>query len=208
MPTLIKICGLTEEAGVDAAVAAGVDYVGFVFFARSPRCVSPARAAELAARLPRDTARIGLFVDPQPDEIAAALAAMRLDALQIYGGAALAERMRRRFRCAVWQPLGIAERADLLGASPAVEGLVIEAKAPKDATRPGGNAASFDWRLLRDWNPGRFWLLAGGLDEHNVAAAIRTAGPPAVDVSSGVESAPGIKDPARIARFVAAVRAA
>jgi len=206
--TWIKICGIAEEAGFDAAIDADVDYLGFVFFPRSPRFVTPARAAELSARHPGGPARVGLFVEPTPEMVAEALAALELDALQIYGGAILAERLRTRFRRPVWQALGVSERADLLSASPVVDALVIEAKPPPGADRPGGNAATFNWRLLRGWQPELPWLLAGGLTPENVTEAVRIAGPTGVDVSSGVESAPGVKDPARIASFAAAVRMA
>jgi len=205
--TRIKICGIAEPLGFDSVVAAGVDWLGFVFFPASPRAVTPGQAAALSARHAGGPGRVGLFVDPVDADIEAALAALPLDVLQIHASAARAAAIRERFGVPVWRAIGVASRADLPSAREPVDGVLIDAKAPKGATRPGGNAATFDWSLLDGWRAPLPWLLAGGLTPDNVATAIRATGAPAVDLSSGVESAPGVKDPALIATFVAAVRA-
>jgi phosphoribosylanthranilate isomerase len=205
--TRVKVCGLNDAAGFDAAVAAGADWVGFVFFARSPRHVTPAEAAGLSARHAGGPARVGLFVEPTDDEVAATLAAVKLDVLQLYGPARRAAALRARFGVPVWRAVGVRERADLPGAAAGADGLVIEAKPPAGATRPGGNALAFDWSLLAGWTAPAPWLLAGGLRADNVAEAVRVTGAPAVDVSSGVERAAGVKDPALIRAFIAAARA-
>lgn len=204
----VKICGLNDPAGVDAAVAAGADWLGFVFFPASPRAVSPAQAAALSARHPGGPKRVGLFVDPDDAEIAAALAVLPLDVLQLYVPPARAAALRARFGVPVWRAVGIAGPNELPTADEAVDGYVIEPKPPAGATRPGGNAVSLDWGMLAGWTAPRPWLLAGGLTPHSVAAAIRASGAAAVDVSSGVERTRGVKDPALIAAFVAAARAA
>jgi phosphoribosylanthranilate isomerase len=202
----VKICGINDPAAFDAAVAAGADWLGFVFFPRSPRYVTPEQAAALSARAVGGPARVGLFVDPSDAEIDATLGAVRLDALQLYGSAARAGEVRSRFGVPVWRAIGIASPADLPTDAEGVDRLVLEAKPPRAATRPGGNALRFDWSLLRDWRAPVAWILAGGLDPGNVATAVRAAGADAVDVSSGVESALGIKSPDLIRSFVEAAR--
>jgi len=202
---LVKICGLNTEAAFDAAVAAGADWVGFAFFPPSPRFVTPTRAAALSARLPDGPPRVGLFVDPTDAAIAEVLKTVSLDVLQIYGAVDPAA-LRARFGRTVWRAAGFSAATDLPGKLGGADALLIEAKPPKDATRPGGNAVSFDWRIMHGWAAPGPWLLAGGLTVKNVAEAIRQTGAPAVDVSSGVESAPGVKDPDLIRAFVAEVR--
>ena len=204
----VKVCGINDAAAFDATVAAGADWIGFVFFPPSPRAVTPARAAALSARHAGGPLRVGLFVDPDDDAVAAALAALRLDVLQLYVGAARAAALRARFGVPVWRAVGVSARADLPGTAEGVDGLVIEPKPPAGATRPGGNAVALDWTLTEGWRAPAPWLLAGGLTPGNVAAAIRASGATAVDVSSGVERARGEKDPALIAAFVAAAKAA
>ena len=206
MTVQVKICGITDAAAFDAAIAAGADWVGFVFFPPSPRYVSPARAAELSARSPGGPPRVGLFVDPTPEAIATTLESVRLDILQLYGTPDLAA-LHARFGLPIWRPVGVAAAADLPRTSADVERLVLEAKPPANATRPGGNAALFDWSLLRGWKAPLPWILAGGLHADNVTEAIETTGASAVDVSSGVESRPGVKDPALIHAFISQVRA-
>ncbi len=204
----VKVCGINSEAAFDEAVAAGADWIGFVFFPPSPRFVTPARAGALSARQPGGPPRVGLFVDPSEAEIAAALAALSLDILQLYAPPERAAALGRRFGRPVWRAVGVATRADLPAAADGADALLIEAKAPPEATRPGGNAMRFDWSLLAGWVAPAPWVLAGGLEPENVGAAIAASGARAVDVSSGVESAPGVKDPARIRAFIAAARAA
>ncbi len=204
----VKICGVNAPAAFDAAYDAGADWLGFVFFPRSPRYVGPDAAAALSGRRPGGPGRVGLFVEPEDDVVAAALAALPLDALQVYAAPARAAALHARFGVPVWLAVGVAAAADLPPAIAGIDRLVIEAKPPSGATRPGGNATRFDWSVLAGWAAPLPWILAGGLDAGNVAHAIRIAGAPAVDVSSGVESAPGVKDPALIRRFLAAARSA
>jgi phosphoribosylanthranilate isomerase len=207
----VKICGINDEAGRDAAIAAGADWLGFVFFPPSPRAVTAGQAARLAAGVPARVglpALVGLFVRPADADIAAVLGAVRLDVLQIYDTAARCAEVRARFGTPVWRAVGVAVPADLPAEAGGVDGFVIEAKPPEGATRPGGNAAAFDWGVAAGWRATLPWLLAGGLTPGNVAAAIRAAGAAGVDVSSGVERAPGVKDAALIRDFVAAARAA
>ena len=204
----VKICGINDEAAFDAAVEAGADWIGFNFFPPSPRFVTPEAAASLASRRPGGPPRVGLFVDPTEDAIAASLAAFRLDALQLYGRIPDIAALRRRFRLPIWHPVAIAGRDDLPRDALGADVLLLEAKPPPEATRPGGNAVSFDWSLLRGWTAPAAWILAGGLTPDNVAAAVRETGAPAVDVSSGVEHARGVKDPALIRAFIANAKAA
>lgn len=201
----VKICGINDRAGRDAALAADLDWLGFVFFPASPRAVTPAAAAALAEGVP---APVGLFVSPSDEDVAAALAAMPLAALQVYAPPARCAALRARFAVPVWRAVGVAGPADLPAAAAGVDALVIEAAPTAGADRPGGNAARFDWSLLKGWRAPLPWLLAGGLSVENVAEAIRTTGATAVDVSSGVERARGRKDPGLIRAFVAAARAA
>jgi phosphoribosylanthranilate isomerase len=201
----VKICGLNSEAAFDAAVQAGADWVGFVFFPPSPRYVSPARAAALSARIQGGPARVGLFVQPTEAAIAEVLASVRLDVIQVYGAVDPAA-LRRRFGVQVWRAVGVSTAADLPREMGGADALLLDARPPPNATRPGGNALPFDWAIMRGWTAPGPWLLAGGLTVENVAEAVRIAQAPAVDVSSGVESAPGVKDPALIRAFVAEVR--
>ena len=204
--TKVKICGVNSPAAFDAVVEAGADYLGFVFFERSPRFVTPMQAAALAARAAGGPARVGLLVAPTDEAVAAALAALPLDALQVYADAALCRALKQRFGIAVWRAVGVASRADLPADNEGLDGHVIEAKPPAGATRPGGNAAAMDWSLLAGWRAPGFWLLGGGLNPGNVAAAIAATGAPAVDVSSSVETAPGAKSAVLIKGFVRQVR--
>ena len=205
----VKICGINSPEALAVAADAGADYVGFVFFPPSPRYLSPAQAAALRTTRPEGPPGVGLFVKPTLDEIATVLATMRLDVLQIYGDPALARAIRARFNKPVWLALGVSTPADLAAAERAAEGLdgmVIESKPPPGATRPGGNATALDWSLLAGWNPPLPWLLAGGLAPDNVAEAITRSGATGVDVSSGVETAPGVKDTALIRAFITSSR--
>jgi len=211
MTVEVKICGIADAEGMDAAVAAGADLVGFVFFPPSPRAVTPARAAALSARHAGGPVRVGLFVDPTDDEIAAALAALPLGLIQLHGEEtpARAAAIRARFGVAVMKALGVAEEADLAPVAafaPVVDRFLFDARPPPGGPLPGGNAQAFEWRLLAGRAVPRPWLLAGGLTPGNVAEAIRIAGAPGVDVSSGVERARGVKDAALIRAFVAAAK--
>ncbi|MGH7213099.1 MAG: phosphoribosylanthranilate isomerase [Acetobacteraceae bacterium] len=203
----IKICGIREAAALDAAGAAGADFVGFVFFPPSPRWVTPTQAAQLASRVAPGVGTVGLFVDPTDAQVETALREVRLDALQVYAAAPRIAALRARFGLPVWRALGVGTASDLPTEAGGADRLVLEAKPAPGASRPGGNAVPFDWPLLRGWTPPSPWILAGGLTIATVNQAIRETGAIAVDVSSGVESAPGVKDAALIRAFVAAARA-
>jgi phosphoribosylanthranilate isomerase len=213
MRTEVKICGIRDAEALAAAAAAGADYVGFVFFPPSPRCLAPAEAGALSATCPGGPRRVGLFVDATDDAIAAVLDAVRLDILQLQGSETpgRAAAIRARFGLPVMKALGIATPDDFAAVdafAPVVDRFLFDAKPPPGATLPGGNAQPFEWRLLAGRAIPKPWLLAGGLTAANVAEAIRTAGAPGVDVSSGVERARGMKDPALIRAFIAAARSA
>jgi phosphoribosylanthranilate isomerase len=201
----VKICGVNAPVAFDTAIIAGADWVGFNFFPPSPRYVTAAQAAAISARSPGGPQRVGLFVDPTPKVIAATLDVVRLDILQIYGAPGLIG-LIARFGLPVWHALGVADATDLPSASNGADMLVMEAKPPPGATRPGGNAVRFDWSLLRGWTAPAPWILAGGLTVENVVEAVTTTGAHAVDVSSGVEATRGMKDPALIRAFIANAR--
>ena len=210
MPTEIKICGLSDEEGVDAALDAGADFVGFNFFPPSPRYVALDGAVRLAARA-RGRARVVAVVVDADDALLSAIAtALRPDFLQLHGSETPQRVAAVRFLAGVpvVKALGISDRADLAAIDRyEADRFLLDAKPPRDASRPGGNATAFDWTLLDGFSCRRPWLLAGGLSAENVAAALAATGALGVDVSSGVESAPGRKDPALIHAFVRAVRA-
>ena len=204
--TEVKICGIKDSAAIDAVAEAGAEWVGFVFFPSSPRAVSAALAAVLAARHPAGPRPVGLFVDPADEDVAAVLDQVPLAALQVHAPTARAEALRARFGLPVWLGVGVGAASDLPVAAPAVDRLLLDHKAAPGAALPGGNATPFDWSLLRDWSAPLPWMLAGGLTPATVAHAIRRTGAPAVDVSSGVERSRGEKDPALIRAFVAAAK--
>ena len=204
--TRVKICGINDAPGFDTAVEVAADYVGFAFFPPSPRAVTPARAAALSARHVGGPLRVGLFVNPSDDEVAAVLEALPLDVLQLYVDPARAMALRARFGRTVWRAVGVSSAADLPKVTDGADGLLIEAKAPAGATRPGGNAARFDWSVMTGWAAPGDWVLGGGLTAENVAEAIAITGAPCVDVSSGVERRKGVKDAVMIRAFVAAAR--
>jgi phosphoribosylanthranilate isomerase len=206
MTVRIKICGINSPDAFDAAIDAGADWLGFAFFPPSPRFVTPAAAAALSARHPGGPLRVGLFVDPTAETIARVLATMPLDILQLYGTVDVPV-LRARFGRTIWRAIGIGAAADLPQDAGGADALVLEAKPPADATRPGGNAMAFDWSVLRGWASPAPWVLAGGLRPDNVAQAIRATAATAVDVSSGVENVRGVKDPVLIRTFIANARA-
>jgi phosphoribosylanthranilate isomerase len=207
----VKICGLREAAHVDAAVRGGAAYVGFVFFQRSPRNIAAAAAAALSARVPPGVAKVGLTVDMDDAALDALVAAVPLDMLQLHGRES-PERVlavRARHRLPVMKAVGIAGEADLPALAEygrVADQLLVDAKPPPGAALPGGNAVPFDWRLIAGRRWPCPWMLAGGLTPENVAEAIRLTGARHVDVSSGVERAPGVKDEALIADFIRAAQ--
>lgn len=208
MPVDVKICGLTTATAVDAAVKGGARWVGFVFFPPSPRSLTPAEAAQLARRVPEGVGRVALTVDGNDGLFDAILAVVPIDLLQLHGDEtpARAAAIRARHGLAVMKALAVAEASDLEradGYATAVDRLLFDARPPPGATRPGGNALSFDWSLLRRRSFARPWLLAGGLDAGNLAEAVAASGASAVDVSSGVEDRPGVKNEAKIRALLA-----
>lgn len=212
MPTEVKICGLSDEESVDAALAAGADLVGFVLFPPSPRNVTLDHAAALAVRARGRAGVTALVVDADDALVCAIRDLLKPDLLQLHG-TETPERLadiRRRAGIPVMKAVGIATRADLAAIAdyPEADRFLLDAKPPRDASRPGGHGRSFDWAVLTGLSVGTPWLLGGGLNAANVAEAIAVTGAAGVDVSSGVERAPGKKDPALIHAFVAAVRAA
>jgi phosphoribosylanthranilate isomerase len=208
MPLAVKICGLTTAAAVAAAVRHGARYVGFVFYRPSRRNVTPGLAAALAAIVPPGVTRTGLFVDADDETLAEVLEKTPLDLLQFHGEES-AERVaavKRRFGKPVMKAIPVAAEADLDRAQAyygAADLLLFDAKAPRDAPVPGGNGLVFDWELLggRRWPVP--WMLSGGLTPDNLGEAVRITHATSVDVSSGVERAPGVKDPEKIAAFLA-----
>lgn len=209
--TQVKICGLSTPDQVRWAVEAGARYVGFVFFAKSPRNVSIETASALALDVPPGVAKVALVVNPDDALLDEITARMPVDMLQLHGGESperVAE-IRARTGLPVMKALGIATADDLDKLetyAPVADMLLVDAKPPKDAALPGGMGVPFDWTLLQGVHVQRPWMLAGGLTPQNVALAVRLTGAPIVDVSSGVESAPGVKDEALIRAFMEAVR--
>ncbi len=205
----VKICGLRTPADVAAVANAGGAYAGFVFFARSPRNLTLLEARLAALSAPVGLAKVALVVDADDATLDAIVEAVPLDMLQLHGHETperVAE-VRARYGLPVMKALGVANESDLaaiLDYSTVADQLLIDAKPPKDATLPGGNGLSFDWRLIAGRRWLRPWMLAGGLTSQNVAEAVRLTGARQVDVSSGVEGVVGVKDHAKIAGFVAA----
>jgi phosphoribosylanthranilate isomerase len=208
MGATAKICGVSTPDALDAAVGGGASHVGFVFFPPSPRNVSPEQAAGLAQRVPEHVAKVGVFVDPDDTLIDRAIAA-GVDALQLHKTSpARAAAIRQRTGRELWAAVAIKTRGDLdaaRGFAGAADRILYDAKTPEGSAIPGGMGLRFDWRLLDGVRHPLPWALSGGLDAGNVAEAIGRTGARLVDVSSGVESAPGIKDAAKIAAFLAAV---
>ncbi|WP_103332864.1 phosphoribosylanthranilate isomerase [Pseudotabrizicola formosa] len=207
----VKICGLRTVEDVAAVAAAGAAYAGFVFFPKSPRHLTIAQARVLALAAPVGLAKVALVVDADDATLDEITEAMPLDMLQLHGHESperVAE-IRARYGLPVMKAVGVADEGDLaavLEYSLAADQILVDAKPPKNADLPGGNGLSFDWRLVAQRRWLRPWMLAGGLTPGNVAQAIRLTNARQVDVSSGVESAPGIKDAGKIAGFVAATR--
>jgi len=208
---LIKICGISTPETLDAAITARADYCGFVFFAPSPRNLSLAQAAQLSAHAGGRIGKVGIFVDPSDELLASAIKAGRLGALQLHKvSAKRRQEVKDRFRLPVWAVMTIRAQADLAARNQPgtanADRLLYDAATPKDADLPGGMGIRFDWNWLAGLKHPCPWGLAGGLTPENVADAIRLTGAPLVDTSSGVESAPGIKDVDKIAAFCKAAK--
>ncbi|MBL0934639.1 MAG: phosphoribosylanthranilate isomerase [Rhizobiaceae bacterium] len=209
----IKICGLKTDAAVDAALAGGASHVGFIFFEKSPRHVSLDEAARLAGRASGQAKSVAVTVDADDAMLDAIVSAISPDMLQLHGRetpARVAE-VKARYGLQVIKAFSVKDAADLDAVAPyrgIADGFLFDAKPPKGSDLPGGNGVSFDWWLLAALDPGLDYMLSGGLNAGNIADALRQANPPGIDISSGVESAPGVKDPALIAKFFEAVEAA
>ena len=213
MDNLVKICGLSTPETLDAALSAGADMVGFVRIPKSPRHVSLNLGHKLSLQARGRTQRVVLLLNPSDEELAQAVEAINPDLIQLHGSETperVAE-IRSIFKRPVMKALGIAEPSDLQALTPYADAdhILLDAKPPRTADAlPGGNGIAFDWRLLNGLDRKVSFMLSGGLNPDNVAEAIRLTKPQAVDVSSGVEVGPGLKDPARIEAFIRAARTA
>jgi phosphoribosylanthranilate isomerase len=211
MSLLVKICGLSAPETLDVALDAGTDMVGFVFFAPSPRNVSLHAARELGSRVKGRAEKVALTVDADDPMLTNIVDVLRPDMLQLHGNEtpARVSAVKQRFGLPVMKALAIEAKADLAAIplyARIADRLLFDARAPRAATRPGGLGKPFDWHLLEHLESMPF-MLSGGLDPTNVAEALRITRAPGVDVSSGVESTPGIKDPEKIRAFIRAARA-
>jgi phosphoribosylanthranilate isomerase len=213
MSLLVKICGLKSPEMLDVALACGADMVGFVFFGPSPRNVELAAAHALGERVRGRALKVALSVDAGDDELEQIAEALEPDLLQLHGvePPERVSAIRRRFGLPVMKAVPIAERADLRRVQlyeKEVDRLIFDARAPREASRPGGLGRSFDWRLLRNLNCAVPFMLSGGLDAGNVGEALRITRAAGVDVSSGIERSPGEKDADKIRAFIEAARQA
>lgn len=212
MDTRVKICGLTTPETVAAAVDAGAQYLGFNFFPKSPRYANPTLARALALDVPVGVGKVGLLVNPSDEELDRITGEVPLDFIQLHGSEDLARvtEVREKYGLPVIKAIGVSGPEDIRALDAygmVADQLLVDTKAPKGAVLPGGNGVSFDWRLIskRGWNAP--WMLAGGLTVENVVQAVQMTGAKQVDLSSGVESAPGVKDPTKIHAFIDALRA-
>ncbi len=211
MSLIVKICGLSTAEALDVALDAGADMVGFVFFPPSPRHLSYDAARPLGARVRGRAQKVALTVDANDAVFDALVEALRPDMLQLHGkeSPARVTALKKRFGLPVMKAIAVEAKADLAAVAAyagVADRLLFDARAPREATRPGGLGKTFDWRLLENLDPGMPFMLSGGLDAGNVAEALRVTRAPGVDVSSGVERAPGEKDPDKIRAFIRAAR--
>lgn len=209
----IKICGLKTPDTMAAALEGGASHVGFIFFAKSPRYILPGDAGRLREAAQGRAKAVAVTVDADDAVLDAIFAGMDPDIFQLHGheGPDRVSEVKARYGRPVMKALSISTAADLDGAKPFIgiaDGLLFDAKPPKGSNLPGGNGVSFDWTLLQNLDPGLDYMLSGGLNAANIADALCLANPPGLDISSGVESAPGVKDVALIDAFFRAVRAA
>ena len=206
----IKICGLKTEAALDAALAGGASHVGFIFFPKSPRYVEPEDAGRLREAARGKALAAAVTVDADDAFLDAIVTAMQPDLLQLHGSespARVAE-IKARYGLPVVKAFSVCEADDLKAIEPyrgIADRFLFDARPPKGSELPGGNGVAFDWSLLAAAPPGTDYFLSGGLNAQNIGEELRVANPPAIDISSGVESAPGVKDPALIAAFFRAV---
>ena len=211
MACIVKVCGLKSINGIDAALAAGADMVGFVFFRPSPRSISIDVASDLSARVPDNVVRVGLSVDADDELLESIIKNVGVDMMQFHGKESpeRIKEVRHRFNIPIIKAMAISGPRDVLDSekyAKAADQLLFDAKAPKYATRPGGNAKAFDWPLIANKDWGLPWILAGGLTPENVAEAIVASGARSVDVSSGVEDGNGNKDAQKIFAFIDAAK--
>ena len=212
MSLLVKICGLSTGETLETAFDAGADMVGFVFFPPSPRHVSLELGRDLGRQVKRRALKVALTVDADDATLDNIMDALSPDILQLHGKESVARLrdIKQRFGRPVMKAVPVATAADLAvlpGYAEVADRILFDARAPKDATRPGGLGAAFDWRLLENLELKLPYMVSGGLDAHNVAEALRVTRAGGVDVSSGVESASGVKDPEMIKAFIRAARA-
>ena len=209
----IKICGLKTDGALAAALTGGASHVGFIFFAKSPRYVEPAEAGRLREAAQGKAKAVAVTVDASDASLDEIVAAMQPDMLQLHGSETpdrVAE-LKARYNLPVMKAVSVSEAADLERVKPFVgiaDHFLFDAKPPKGSELPGGNGVAFDWHILAGLDAGVDYMLSGGLNAANIGDALRLANPPGIDISSGVESAPGVKDPALIEQFFRAVRAA
>ncbi|HLZ68076.1 MAG TPA: phosphoribosylanthranilate isomerase [Aliidongia sp.] len=212
MSPTVKICGLSTEDTVEAAIGAGAGLVGFVFYPPSPRAVTPERAGRLVQAVPPTVAKVGLFVDPDDALLDRALSLAGLDMIQLHGQEppGRVAQIRERFRRPVMKAIRVGAAADVDAAQrylDVADRLLFDAQPPRrPGALPGGNGEPFDWTLLAGRSWPLPWMLSGGLTIDNIAEAVRTTGAPAIDVSSGVETSPGIKDVGLIREFIATAK--
>lgn len=211
--TQVKICGVTTPDALDAAIQENADFIGFVFYQRSPRALTPHAAAHLINRLPSHIKAVGLFVDADDDLIGSVLSNVKLDMLQLHGSEQpdrIAD-LKSRYNLPVMKAIKISAPEDMIILGPVqavADWVLFDAKPPSENALPGGNGEVFDWQLLKNLKIPKPWMLSGGLTPENIGAALDTLNPLAVDVSSGVEDLPGIKNPDKIRSFIRAVKQA
>ncbi len=211
MSVRVKICGIKDEAALFAAVESRADLLGFVFYPKSPRFLTPEAAAPLATYIRGVAASVALVVDADDATLDEIMAIVNPDMLQLHGQEtpSRVREVRRRYAKPVMKAIAVASPADVEGAAEYLDGadlILFDAKPPKGTVLPGGNGVPFDWRLLAGVSGKIPFMLSGGLTADNVAEAVRLTGARAVDVSSGVESSPGVKDPELIHRFLCAAK--
>ncbi|MCF6197046.1 MAG: phosphoribosylanthranilate isomerase [Emcibacter sp.] len=207
-----KICGLSTPETVTAAVDAGASHVGFVFFAKSPRNISPEQLAELCKDIPSSVVKTGVFVNPEDSQLDRILTVAPLDLLQLHGSESPArvQEVKARFKRPVMKAIAVSGSDDMVRAKAyesSADMLLFDAKAPTELTDalPGGNGLAFDWKIIQAAEINLPWMLSGGLNMDNIADAIAISGAQMIDVSSGVESRPGLKDSAKIKAFMSKV---
>jgi phosphoribosylanthranilate isomerase len=212
MSPIVKICGLSTRETLDVALQAGAEMVGFMFFPASPRHLSLGAAEELGRQVRGRALKVAVSVDADDATLENIIEALGPDLLQLHGHESVARvrDIKSRFQLPVMKVIPVAEKADLAGIAghaAIADRILFDTRAPKDASRPGGLGVPFDWRLLQGLDLKIPFMVSGGLNAANVAEAVRVTGTGGVDISSGVESAPGVKDPDKIREFIAASRA-